>query len=202
METTYYRLLNHCFFFKGYKQGLIVNSKNANVNIVPNSLGMFIHESKRKSALQLGILFKDKQVIKEYIKFLKENECIFECDIREKKYFTDNSYIWDIPTKITNSILDIDIWDLANIFKSINQLCTNRCFHIQIRIFSDFVFDNLLTIIDLIQNTSIKSVSIIAKNIDENSINILTSFNKLTHIYIFNTDSNKVISSDALIFSE
>lgn len=133
----YIKLFSNCIVVKGAKRSTICDIHRNKYKLIPNSLGEIIVELKHESIDEVLKKYSkgDQTTIKEYLKYLVENEFAFFCDKDELALFPDIKDEWDYPGEISNAIIDIDK-DSNHDFKSIfNDLEDLGCNHLLIRSF-------------------------------------------------------------------
>lgn len=186
-----------CFFFKGYKQSLIIDTQRYRFLLVSNSIVDFVLECKKYTYKEMIKKYSSqKEMFQQYVKFLIKNEfCFFS---NQPNQFNKTSITWDRPTKITNVIIDIKNPELnyKNVLKQVNELNTIA---IQLRFYESFPKKDIVNILNKVLNVDHKNLSIIISynSILENKrINEILTYGKtISELIIYNSDEKEIINS-------
>lgn len=193
-------LFADCIPTKGINRSLICDTKKNNYHIIPNGLFEILTKYINHSVTEIKEVFNNNfnVIIDDYFNYLTENKIIFFTSNPEN--FPKIDLSWDSPSKITNSIIDLDEnhYDIYNV---IDQLNTLKCSSIQIRFFKKFEYSFLVDLLNYIEENQMRFTSvdfIIPYNptIKKNSFTkLIKSYPRINLVCIYNSnfeESNKV----------
>lgn len=178
MHDRYMLLLANCRAVKGATRSTICDLQKQKVQIIPNDLFDILNSNHGKKLEEIYSQFDvdDRIVLDQYLDFLVSNEFVFFTP-----HVEDVSRFIGLPTEevayeeVQNAIIDFDAFDLNRYKKIIVELVALNCQNIEIRVFSEAVFDAILDAIQTLDETEFRSVEFIlpydeflASNIDFN----------------------------------
>lgn len=105
--------------------------------------------------------YESKEVLDEYFDFLIKNEFCFIGNEDEKKRFPAMSLDWDMPSQITNAIIDINKNSEYKIDTAVKMLDDLNCLHLQVWIYGIFDKKKIFEILEKVEETSIITLEII-----------------------------------------
>lgn len=162
-------LYESCRLVKGYNRTCLVDQQRLKIELVDNEIfKIFDSENLEKSKSEIldNYSVDEKEIINEYFDFLIKNEYAFECTKEEIIFFPKLSLDFDIPSKISNCILDFSTIpdDMFNYQKFIQDLDNYGCENIQIRIFTDTNLNNLSRFLSIFDQTIIYRIELLLKH--------------------------------------
>ena len=184
-------LFSSVLCFKGYQQSILIDMQRYVYKTIPNTLFDFIiecSESEYNTILQK--YNSQRNIVEEYERFLIINEFAFFANMEHD--FPKLELNWDIPTNVSNSIIDINNNSEFNVKKAIAQLDKNNCFHLQIRFFYDVQISYLFDLLDFLMNFSFRTIDIVIGHNSilniEDFIDSLEQYKTVHEIIIYNAD--------------
>jgi SPASM domain peptide maturase of grasp-with-spasm system len=190
-----YKFYSNCIPVKGYSRSIIYDLQNETYFLIPNSLYFLIKDG----VIDLNIHdYKDseKEIIKEYIEYLEQNNLIFKISSNELDLFPKLDLEWNYPSTISNAIIDIkNNW--LDWQKIINELIELQCYHIQIRYFGPVNIEQIKNINSYLYKSLIFSVDFILpydeKTGNAEWIELISQFPKISKIIFYNSPKDEVI---------
>ncbi|CAD7806552.1 hypothetical protein CHRY9390_01527 [Chryseobacterium aquaeductus] len=188
-----YKLFSNCILVKGFTRSSIVDTQRKENFLIPNDLYEILYDEKLINFENLEMEFyKSKQTIKEYKKFLLEEELIFECNQNEADFFVPIQKKYSTPSSITNMIIDMS--DSLNPFlnKIKNGIEHLGVVALQLRIF-DFQEKSIHDFLDLLEDDSrIYDLQIILKFESKiiPKLEKLLRYTRINKIFVFGGNSN------------
>lgn len=138
---------------------------------IPNSLFRMLTRERNKSLSELidkyGV--ESQTIITSYFDFLLQNELVFPFNKEELARFPKLSLQWDFPSYCSNAVLDIGHPSNYDVAKAIAKLDEISCYHLQIRLLCEVNQAYLEKLLELTNNTSIRTVQLMmdyCQNID------------------------------------
>ncbi len=151
-----------CLFAKGASQAIMFDSQRNNIKIIPDTLVDFVNEAQNISIEEIKEKYVESiDVVNEYINFLISEEICFIGNEDEKKRFPKLSLNWDEPSLITNAIVDINKRSKYNVVSAIEMLDNINCLHLQIRIYDIINVEKITELLEVVENSSIRSLELI-----------------------------------------
>ncbi|MDD5569531.1 MAG: grasp-with-spasm system SPASM domain peptide maturase [Bacteroidales bacterium] len=198
-DKKYFRLFATCIPVKGYERSAICDIHRCNVEFIPNSLYEIITNNENKTYSELIEIFgaEQKQVIDEYFEFLLEKEFGYFFNKDELELFPKLNLQWDFYSDVSNAIIDLKEYSNYDIKEAIKQLDDIDCFHLQIRFFLKTQKEKIIELLELINETSIRSVQVMLSfntlnNTDE-YIQLCKDYLKISKIECYNSRKSEII---------
>ena len=197
--NSHFILFANCLPVKGASRSLICDLQNEKYHYIPNDLYDLLQETRNTKFVELYNLFEDddKKIIEEYIEFLlKNNLGFFDSD---PVIFPEMSLEWDTPAEITNSIIDIDATEMAQIdyAELFRQLSDLNCSCVQIRSFSQLDSSTLEGLLNYTLDSRINEIRLFLEYNPEidNTIQerLLTKHKRIYEVIYFGSPENKVV---------
>jgi len=152
-------LFADCIPVKGINRSVICDTRKNNYYIIPNGLFEILTKYINHSITEIKEVFNNNfnNIIDEYFSYLTENKIIFFTSNPEN--FPKIELLWDTPSKITNSILDLNNknYDIYNVMDQLNIL---KCSSIQFRFFNKINYNYLADLLDYIEQNQMRFTSI------------------------------------------
>lgn len=194
----YLIIKNSTFITKGIIRSIIGNVVTQQYFFVPNSMIDFLKQSNKKPITVIinETYQNEKDTANEYINWLLENNlCLISKDAH---YYTDSlksKIKWDIPYAISNCIIEINNENMASLSKLASLIEDFYIPHLEIRSWSIISQTELKDIIEIIQKTSINSLTIFLpynKDINQRILNkTLQRKTVLNELIFFNAPKTK-----------
>jgi SPASM domain peptide maturase of grasp-with-spasm system len=191
------KLHSNCIPVNGARRSVICDLDKNSYKFIPNSLYYILtsHLNQPLKKILRAFPAKDHDTIKEYIKWLFENEYVHEIENEENELFLDSRIenILDVknPHPITNAILDIKEVKQYNIYGALKKLSNLDCPHIQIRIFKDvskkYLEDLLAQITELESFHSCELVLKFSSNLLEKMEHLIKNYAILKFVCFYNS---------------
>ncbi len=159
IASKFFKIFENCKPVKGAKRSVIYDLQKNTFDFIPNDLFHLIEKYSGKIVSQIysDYPIHEHPVIDEYFEFLLEKEYIFMLDRQsESDCFPKMNMEWDIPSIITNAIIDINKYSSENISctfyeKLLNDLTDLGCSYIQLRIFENPEISFLIFFLNLFE---------------------------------------------------
>lgn len=181
-----------CIVSEGANRALILDLQRNNYIAIPDTLSSVIKEFKsKKSIKQVVELYgkENEKIIVEYVEFLLKDEYAILVDEEEFDYFVDFDTNFELPSIITNCIIECPIDINSSFENTLYQLSKFNCQNIQIVFYETVNVEILYKLIYLLNQ------------IDLRSIDLVIPFDKGVLKFIFNTDSEKNRITNILVHS-
>jgi len=184
---------------RGYARSIIYDLPRNTHYFIPNSLHYILSKYNGRSLQQLYFDFKgNKDLIDEYLSFLKEKEAIFFATEKENGLFPKINLQWDYPAKISNAILVVNQNNLKSLKSLITQLIELNCFKLQIVSFEHVKIDELDNLLKDFQYSPISSIDIYLKHDkrtdNESIIGFVNKHSRIKLLFFHSSNSNEYIS--------
>lgn len=162
-ENQVFNLFANCLPVKGYKRSVICDVYRERFRIIPNSLYFILTQLKNNSVKEVKEYFKNEndQFIDEYFDFMQKNEFGFFCTKEEQKLFPKLNTTFEMPSIITNCIIDIDVKSSHDYSKLFSELEELHCHYWQIRFYSNFGLEEIEKILWLAKDIHLHSISLL-----------------------------------------
>ena len=189
-------LFSCCIPVKGISRSLICDVQRNSIKFIPNALFELILDFKNFSVEDL-LLSKgedNKEIISEYFEFLINNELAFYSNKRDKKKFPLINLDFKLPQKISNAIIEIEIFDVDKVENIVSQLDNLHCSAIEIRLFSKIELHQIETLIKLFQGSVIKEIDLVLidNNFSFGDLNyFFPIYQRLKRIIVGSSKTNK-----------
>ncbi|WP_346881339.1 grasp-with-spasm system SPASM domain peptide maturase [uncultured Algibacter sp.] len=197
IDKYYYKIYEGCKPVEGAKRAVICDLERKSAILITKDLFSILRDNKLNSIGEIKSLYgKDNEnTIQEYFDFLIENEIIHLCEKDELDLFPEVSLKWEIPSIISNAIIDYDkesTFSFEDIFMQLNSL---GCIDLLLRFYDDISLGNLKEILEKLNKTTIENIQLVLKYsnsfVNEEDILILKKeFSRLASVIIFNSPVN------------
>jgi SPASM domain peptide maturase of grasp-with-spasm system len=201
LKQEYLLIRNDVVTVKGYNRALVLDLTNGAFYFCPNSLCDFMEAQNKKAIPDIILDYPESEVgiVHDYIAWMLDHQlALLSCDI---DFISNINYIaseWDSPHSITNCILEVGEQSLYSIDMLIQKIDDQRIPYIELRVFDEMGLDKLVLLLKKIQESDIKSVSVICKYLDEFKIlqlrKMLKHLTVIEHILIFGAPLTKKYS--------
>jgi len=204
MKNSFLRLFESCQIVIGARRSLICDLQKNSYVFIPNTLAKLITPTKILDLVKIRQRLKDKdvEILDDYIQFLTKNEFVFFCSKEEVESFPELSMKFDYPAHISNAIIDSNKksnHDYSRIIEKILIPCL--CRNLQIRFYDKISLDYLKEIMEVVNNSFVKSLEVIIKDdnktSDQDLINIVNKFKKTRSLTLHTSNQNRIIQSEA-----
>ena len=198
MSGKHFRLFSDCIPVKGFTRSIICDLRRINYYLIPNGLYDIIHQNKKLSSEEIACQYDDEEnkTLNEYYIFLLENELGFWCDTDELDLFPDLPLSWDLPSQISNCIIDIKDYELHNYENYFDQLEALGCYHIQIRSYEKLSAEQLENILFKAENKAIKSIQFHIQFSDLEELNkyklLIDRFYRMTTVFVYGAPTEEI----------
>ncbi|WP_298424679.1 grasp-with-spasm system SPASM domain peptide maturase [uncultured Kordia sp.] len=200
-----------CFITKGHGRSLIIDSQRGKFDLIPNDMVDFIQNSKLYTIRTLFKIYgtDNKEIVESYLSFILENEYGFLANDKIRKKFPEIEVKWQHPSKITNSIIDVKVFETTQeiYLQTISQLDTLQCEALQIRSYISLSESQLTYLAEAIKNTCIEHLEIYTKYNDQLTLKklnkLLLNNQKISNIIIHSAskeDEYEVIKNLSTIY--
>lgn len=192
----FFVFFSSCFLVKGHNRSLIIDTQRNNYISVPETMYDVINLFKRKKSIQEIISIYGEEssfIINEYLDFLTENEFGILTNSDEFDCFPEMDTSFEIPSQITNSIIEISEITILNLEKIIQNLENFNCKNIQLISYDKISLKDFNNLLIITEKTNFKSVQLILKYSDEifDSLNKIFNYNKRVTELILHSSKDK-----------
>lgn len=170
MTDKYFKVFTNCIVVKGVSRSLIVDIQRENFVAIPDTMEEIIQLFKEKKSIQeVNKLYGEDniEVIHEYIDFLIEKEFGFIVGYVEFDLFIDMSTSFEMPSHVTNCIVEISKKTFLNFNKIINNLENLFCENLQIICYDYIEISTLKNVLSFAKETNFRSIELVLKYSDE-----------------------------------
>ncbi len=163
MQTNYFILYGNCIPVKGIKRSVICDLQRDKIHFITNDLYEILNKEKDLPINDLLNKYgnENAETINEYFDYLLKNDLGFIGDEFDKNSIKRIKNKFDLPSKISNAIIDLNKESNYKIKKVISMLESLGCCFIQIRIFEEFELYEIEKILRLTEGTIIESIQLI-----------------------------------------
>ena len=194
----YYRLFAPCIPVLGVRRSVIADLNRHQLFYIPNKLYQILTRGNNRTWSDLMEKYGDDnlEALTSYFDFLLQNELVFPFNKEELAHFPSLSLQWDFPSDCNNAILDIghpSNYDMADAIVKLDEI---SYFHLQIRLLCEVDQTYLEKLLELTNNTSIRSVQLMmnyCQAIDEQLYTLFEKYWKLVKVEMFGTPENRSI---------
>ena len=198
MSKKHFRLFSDCIPVKGFTRSIICDLRRINYYLIPNDLYDIINQNIKSSSEEIFGRYsqEENKTLNEYYAFLLENELGFWCDNDELNLFPDLPLSWDLPSQITNCIIDIQNYELHDYSNYFDQLEMLGCFHIQIRSYVELSAEQLENIVSKAENKAIKSIQFHIQFSNFSELDkckyLIDKFYRMTTVFVYGAPTEKI----------
>ncbi len=200
MKTNFLKLYHTTKVISGSKRLLLIDVQHNNLFLAPNSLTYILEKSKSETIYQILESFEtneEKNIIKEYIDWLIDNDLGFICKSKEEFIaFSLMNNDFDIPFVISNMIIDISSYVIDN-FSKINHFLINYGIpYIELRFYQKINENQIICLLNLLNETFVEQINIY---IPSNSLktvfieNIILEYPRIKFFTVYNSKKEKSI---------
>lgn len=200
-----------CFITKGHGRSLVIDSQRGKFDLIPNDMVDFIHNSKLYTIRTLFKIYgaDNKEVVESYLSFILDNEYGFLANATIRDQFPEIEVKWQHPSKITNSIIDIDSFDKTKeiYMTTVSQLNSLMCEALQIRAYISLNASQLIYLAEAVKHTCIEHLEIYVKYSEDLSlkelIKLALNHQKISNIIVHSApkeDEYEVIKNLSSIY--
>lgn len=198
---TWFKLFASCIIVKGIASSLIYDTERNTFYDLPNGFLDIIDSSTSKSLKDIRSYFGlDLSEIESLFDKLVDAEIGFYTD--EPYSFPEIDLTWYSPLRITNSIIELDSnskfnFDFENVILQLNSL---GCRAIQLRLLSEFDYNELERLTKVFSNTRIKHIELMIPwsiNISfENLYSLLKYEARLNRIMVYASPEEGIVIAE------
>ncbi len=178
-SSNFFILHSNCIPIKGSKRALIFDLQRNKFKFIPLDLFDILDSENRSidfnRIIENQVDDDSKEIIIEYFDFLKEQDFGFWSLHNLEHLFPKLSKEWDVPSIISNAIIDLNTLNLSYFSKIINQLVDLNCLDFQVRFFTELNLNSLKSILTQLENSKIKSIEIFFKWYNDINLDLLNS---------------------------
>jgi SPASM domain peptide maturase of grasp-with-spasm system len=199
-KNLFFNLFANCIPVRGKKRSLICDLQCNSFVYIPNDLYNIINKFKKNTIQDVKNYYSNQfdEIIDDYFNFLIENKFIhFTSQIDS---FPKLKLNWKNPAKITNAIIDIDIFSVYDIKEFIRQCENIMCQFIQLRYFREIRLEELNDITYFI-NSEESIISFVEFILpfnnaisEQNYIHLLIENPRIHKVVIYNSATNKFLN--------
>lgn len=200
----YLKIYEDCRFVKGAIRSVIYDLGKENYYYIPNQLYEIAHKFDKAPIEEIFKYYgaENEQYVSEYISYLLENKFAFLCSKKQTKLFSKLSLKWDYPHDIASAIIEYNHQvDYQITFNQLEQL---SCHFVEFRVTEISSIKDIDNTLQLSNNTSVKSISLIAKFTNDISdyIRILNQYKRVNLIILHSASENNIIVNEDLNYGK
>lgn len=156
-----FKLFSNVIPVKGASRSTLCDLQTGRIKLVPNDLYnvLVACEETDPQALMERYGEEDAATIESYFRFLLDEEWGFMCDAPEA--FPDLDLSFDMPSRISNAIIDVGSHSQHDYADLIRQLDRLGCQFIQVRAYITQSLSDLRRIFEASENTRIRSLEML-----------------------------------------
>ncbi|NOQ72072.1 MAG: grasp-with-spasm system SPASM domain peptide maturase [Crocinitomix sp.] len=191
------KLFSSCVIVKGAGRSTICDFQRQAIKFIPNSLYDILEKHQGKSFQEIVVIYGQNHfdTIKEYFKFLLENEFAFLT--KNPEYFPELDKSWESASLITNAIIDLDKNSDHDYFDILEQLSELGCKHLEFRSFDPLSLGEIEDILRHLNTSGICSVDLIIEFSEKYNMNdfeeFIRSYLRVSTISIHSSPNNKAV---------
>ena len=194
-----YRLFSSCIPVKGFQRSVVVDLIRNQIFYIPNVFYRMLSKNRTKTIEDIINSFgeSNRNAIISFFEYLEQKELVFPLEKKEQILFPKLSLQWDFPSDCSNAILDISQFSNYNISEAIVRLDDISCFHLQIRLLHEISQAYLEKLLELTNDTSIRTVQLMMnyrQAIDEQLHTLFEKYWKLVKVEMFGAPENRSTS--------
>jgi len=199
-KKKFFRLYANCIPVNGAMRSVICDLQRNSVKFIPNDLFNVLNaiEGQTFGEIIENYSLEDRETIKEYFSFLEKNQFGFWTD--EPIFFPKLNAEWDIPSIISNVIIDINDQSRHPYEKICHELELLGCKGVQLRIYccptKEFVED----LLKQFRKGRIESIElVVGYNSNwkpEDYTELFKKFLRLNYLLVHTSDRNERIETD------
>lgn len=194
-------LFSNCVPVRGVKRTAICDLIKGEIHLVSNELfSLFSNNAMVIKDVLSTLNDEDHDTFFEFIKFLEEKNLGFWCEEQLVNLFPPLSMEWDYCSSISNCV--IDVGDDMQYFNDdlIHQLEELQCYYLQLRFFEIVEISYLLSLMNLIKESKIKSIEIIIKfsfafGFIDNLISLIQQHAQLSSIFVHSSPDSDTFAN-------
>ena len=194
-----YRLFSSCIPVKGFQRSIVVDLIRNQIFYIPNVFFKMLSKNKTKTIEDIINSYGEhnRSAIVSFYEYLELQELVFPLENKEHILFPKLSLQWDFPSDCSNAILDVEHPSNYDVAKAITKLDDISCFHLQIRLLCEVDQTFLEKLLELTNDTSIRSVQLMmnyCQAIDEELHTLFEKYWKLVKVEMFGAPENRSTS--------
>lgn len=173
-----FRLFACCLPVRGAVRSTICDMQRGELHFIPNALYEILTRHRNATMTQLRAIVDAEAhpVLDEYFAFLEEKE--LGIWTTEPESFPDLNLHWDVPSIITNAVIDVDERSVHDWPRLIGQLHDLGCQALQVRVFCDLPLAELDAALEETLYGSLRSIDLVLKWTPEHDQEHLREFIK------------------------
>lgn len=202
MENKYLIFYDKILPVQGYTKSIICDMQYGKMHPIPNSMYYILQEFEKKSIEEVKNQYNEKEnlVVDEYIKLLIESKFCFVGDSFDKDILTQATDKIELPSQITNCVLDFTESSTYELAQFITQLDDLGCIGVQLRFFFSPNFERLSTYLKEFADTRIENIEILIADSSNYSIDALQSllfdYPRLDKIVLHSSQEDDYITTE------
>lgn len=201
MKNEFLLLHSNCKIVKGICRSCIYDLQREKYFLIPNALADFFSETRHIDTAVIMATLESENIgiFRSYIDLLLSNELAYYInDLSEIELFPSLSDEWDFPAKISHFIIDYDSNSKHDLLYIVEKfIIPINCRHIQLRFFDNTEMNKLESIIQIINESFVKSVDFVIRfnqNYIDPLINFVKSNKKIRSLILHGSAKNEIIS--------
>lgn len=184
----YLKIFSNCKLIKGYKNHLLYDIQRGDIINIPQDLYEWLNTFNNKKIDSI----QDPE-IKDYIEFLEKEDYIFFTENPE--FFPEMNLDFDVPCKISNTVIDINSISDFDYFKIIDQIDYLNCDTLEIRFFkqSEEVFIRELVNYLNQHKMFITNIGIVTPFCETTDYKKILQFNRIFYLQVYNSPGDETV---------
>lgn len=177
---------------EGYKNTLLIDFQTNQVHYIPRTVSTIITKlTKQKEYLENLKNSDEAEIVDEIIK----KGFGFKASINEKHSLIEHNNSWEFPSKISNSIVEIENLNQYDVYGTIAKINALNCFYIEIRISSKVLQEReILELIEYIDSLSFRSIELTIDYTYAPILESIASYGKIHKIFLYNSPRKEHIN--------
>lgn len=138
-DHSYFKLFENCRPVRGAKRSIICDLERKTAILIPEDLYNILIDKKKENIGRIKEKYgrENRNIIQEYFEFLLENEMIFLCTKRELELFPELNLKWEVPSIVSNAIIDYSSKSNYSFRFIFSQLSELGCKDLLVRFFEN-----------------------------------------------------------------
>jgi SPASM domain peptide maturase of grasp-with-spasm system len=162
INSNYFRLFADCIPVRGSKRSVICDLKRNIYFFVPNVFLHFLSQVGSMTYNDIAKLYDEEMdIVNGYFDHMEKHDLGFWTSLPDA--FPSLNCIWDTPELVNNAIVEIDNLKEKDIYSTFHGLMAVGCKHIEIHAYESKSIEKILTSLDILKKSSVRSLSAFIK---------------------------------------
>ncbi len=194
-----FQIFSNCKIVKGFNTSIIYDLQRQKYELIPNDLYEIIIQLNQKVTIDKLLIdygIENKSTINDYLEHLISEEYGFYCTLNDFDLFPLLDEKFKSPLSITNCVLEYAKSNIKNLYKYLKQIECIGLKDISILFYEELEQIDFIKILDVFEDSRIKSIEITTKFSDAITEDFFKNINKkpnrLTRLIFYSSAKNEV----------